>query len=94
VTSGAEAGGRPVSVNVAVPFLVAGAAVITTMPAKLAHFFAAALGLSLSPVPVELPEAAASLVWHASYDHDPAHMWLRRTVLRVAADVGWKHGSV
>ena len=71
---------------VAVPFLVAGAPVITTMHAKLARFFAAALGLSLSPAPLELPEVSISLLWHASYDHDPAHVWLRRMVTRVAAE--------
>jgi LysR family transcriptional regulator, mexEF-oprN operon transcriptional activator len=74
----------------AVPFLVAGAPVVTTMHGRLARFFAGALGLSLSPAPVELPEAPATLVWHASYDHDPAHMWLRQTVAHVAAEVGWK----
>ena len=74
----------------AVPFLVAGAPVVTTMPERLARFFAARLGLSLSPAPVELPEAVASLVWHASYDHDPAHAWLRQTVVRIAAEQGWK----
>ena len=78
---------------VAVPFLVAGAPVVTTMHARLARFFAAALGLSLSPAPVKLPELSVSLVWHASYDHDPAHMWLRRTIMRVAAEVGWKRLS-
>jgi DNA-binding transcriptional LysR family regulator len=71
---------------VAVPFLVARAAVVTTMHAKLARFFAATLGLSLSPAPVELPEVSVSLLWHASHDQDPAHAWLRRTVARVAAE--------
>ena len=71
---------------VAVPFLVAGAPVVTTMHAKLARYFAAALGLSLSPAPVDLPEVSLSLLWHASYDQDPAHMWLRRMVTRVAAE--------
>jgi DNA-binding transcriptional LysR family regulator len=78
---------------VAVPFLVAGAPVVTTMHAKLARYFAGALGLSLSPAPVELPAVSAALVWHASYDHDPAHMWLRQTVARVAADAGWKQSA-
>jgi LysR substrate binding domain len=55
-----------------VPSLVAGAPVIATMPARIARFFAASLGLSLSPAPVKLPEPSASLVWHASYDRDPA----------------------
>jgi DNA-binding transcriptional LysR family regulator len=77
-----------------VPFLVAGAPVITTMPARIARFFAASLGLSLSPAPLELPEPVAALVWHASYDHDPAHIWLRQTVLRIAADIGWRRDAV
>lgn len=70
---------------VAVPFLVAGAAVVTTMHDKLARYFAEELGLSLSPAPVALPEVTISLLWHASYDKDPAHVWLRETVMRVAA---------
>ena len=40
----------------AVPFLVARAPVVVTMPARLARFYAGALGLSTSPAPVELPE--------------------------------------
>lgn len=70
---------------VAVPFLVAGAAVVTTMHDKLARYFAEELGLSLSPAPVALPEVTISLLWHASYDKDPAHVWLRETITRVAA---------
>ena len=78
---------------VAVPFLVAGAPVVTTMHAKLARFFAAALGLSLSPAPVELPEVSVSLLWHASYDQDPAHVWLRRTMVHLTAEAVREHGS-
>lgn len=70
---------------VAVPFLVAGAAVVTTMHDKLARYFAEELGLSLSPAPVELPGVTISLLWHASYDKDPAHEWLRQTIVRMAA---------
>jgi len=50
-----------------------------------ARLFAAELGLSLSPPPVELSELTISLLWHASYDHDPAHTWLRELVTQVAA---------
>ena len=71
---------------VAVPFLVAGAAVVTTMHARLARYFAGELDLSLSPPPVELPQLTTSLLWHASYDTDPAHIWLRDTIVRVAAE--------
>jgi DNA-binding transcriptional LysR family regulator len=71
----------------AVPFLVRGAPVITTMHAELARLFATALGLSLSPAPVELPQITISLLWHASYDRDPAHVWLRQTIFRLAGEV-------
>ena len=78
---------------VAVPFLVAGAAVVTTMHAKLARYFAEKLGLSLSPPPVELPELKTWLLWHASYDTDLAHIWLRDTIIRVAAGARDKDGQ-
>lgn len=70
---------------VVVPFLVAGAPVITTMHARLARLFADTLGLSLSPPPVALPEIKVTLLWHASYDEDPGHRWLRQTIVGVAA---------
>ncbi len=71
----------------AVPSLVARAPVVVTMHARLARFFAAELGLSLSLPPVELPDMAVSLLWHASYDHDPAHAWLRQMMVRLVAEL-------
>lgn len=76
----------------AVPFLVARAPVVVTMHARLAHLFAAELGLSLSPPPVDLPEVSVSLLWHASHDLDPGHAWLRRTVARLAQEVATPAG--
>jgi DNA-binding transcriptional LysR family regulator len=71
----------------AVPSLVARAPVVVTMHARLARFFAAELGLSLSKPPVELQDVAVSLLWHASYDHDPAHAWLREIIVRLVAEL-------
>jgi DNA-binding transcriptional LysR family regulator len=70
-----------------VPSLVARAPVIVTMQARLARLFAAEFGLCLSPLPVELSEVTVSLLWHASYDHDPAHTWLRNLVAHLAAEL-------
>ncbi len=70
----------------AVPFLVARAPVVVTMHARLARLFAAELGLSLSPPPVALPDVDVSLIWHASFDHDPAHAWLRGEFVRLAGE--------
>jgi DNA-binding transcriptional LysR family regulator len=71
----------------AVPFLVRGAPVVTTMHAELAKLFASTLGLTLSPPPIPLPGIAISLMWHGSYDDDTGHAWLRRVIGRIAAEV-------
>jgi DNA-binding transcriptional LysR family regulator len=70
-----------------VPFLVARAPVVVTMHARLARLFATELKLSLSPPPVELRDVAISLLWHTSDDPDPAHLWLRQTVVRLVAEL-------
>jgi len=69
---------------IGVPFLVAGAPVVTTMHARLARIFAKELNLALSRVPLELPEVTVSMLWHASYDSDPGHKWLRKVVSRAS----------
>ena len=51
------------------------------MHARLAGIFAKDLGLTLSPVPVELPEVTVSMLWHTSYDDDPGHKWARDAII-------------
>jgi DNA-binding transcriptional LysR family regulator len=70
-----------------VPSLVSHAPVIVTMGSRLARRFSAELGLSLSPPPVDLDEVTVSLLWHASYDHDPAHAWLRNQLVELVAEL-------
>ncbi|MGA0532135.1 LysR substrate-binding domain-containing protein [Hansschlegelia sp. KR7-227] len=67
----------------AAPFVVRQAPVIATMHANVALFFADALGLAVSPAPIELPDVTISMLWHSSYDADPAHRWLRETIRRL-----------
>lgn len=64
----------------AVPFVVREAPVIATMHSRVARFFAGSMGLAVSPAPVELPDFAISMIWHASFDDDPANRWLRETI--------------
>lgn len=70
----------------AVPFVVRRTRVITTMPSRLARYFSEAFDLATSPVPVDLPRFTISLLWHASFDHDPGHLWLRQTVAGLASE--------
>jgi LysR family transcriptional regulator, mexEF-oprN operon transcriptional activator len=67
-----------------VPFLVQASPVLTTMVAALATRFAGMMNLATSPVPVELMDFTVSMLWHSSYDHDPAHRWLRDLLLRAS----------
>lgn len=69
-----------------VPFLVRAAPLLATMHARLATSFAGSLGLSVSPVPVSLAEVSVSMLWHASYDQDPAHRWMRNLLVRLAGE--------
>ena len=69
----------------AVPFMLKGARLLSTVPQPAARIFAEWFGLATSPVPVVLPDVDVSMLWHASYDHDPAHRWLRGTVARLMA---------
>jgi hypothetical protein len=36
---------------------------------------------------MELRDVTVSLLWHASYDRDPAHAWLREQVTLLAAEL-------
>ncbi len=71
----------------AVPFILKGARLLATVPQRPARLFAERFGLATSPVPLRLPDFDVSMLWHASYDHDPAHRWLRGTVARLAAEL-------
>lgn len=71
---------------ISVPFVLKQAPVISTLPAKLARRFAATIGLTASPVPVPLDDFFISLLWHASREHDPAHVWLRATLAQTAEE--------
>ncbi len=71
---------------VTVPYLVRAAPVITTMVDALATTFAQQLGLTVSPVPVPVPDFPISMLWHASYDGDPVHRWMREALVRLGRE--------
>lgn len=56
---------------------VRGSDLVVTAPESTTRSAATALGLTLLPLPFELPPATVYLSWHQRYDTDPAHVWLR-----------------
>jgi LysR substrate binding domain len=68
---------------------------VATVPASVARSVAPTLGLRVFALPpeLELEPVSFALAWHARYDTDPAHTWLRSVVyitplLVVAAGFG------
>jgi DNA-binding transcriptional LysR family regulator len=70
-----------------VPILVAQAPVVATMHARPARILAEAFGLRTSPPPITLPPVAIDMLWHASYDQNQAHLWLRCALILAALDI-------
>jgi DNA-binding transcriptional LysR family regulator len=44
--------------------------------------------LDAAPLPFETEEVSVFMVWHERSQNDPAHVWLRRQVERIAAGIG------
>ncbi|MGW4674405.1 LysR family transcriptional regulator [Streptomyces sp. NPDC004324] len=54
-----------------------GSDLVVSVPEATTRSSVAELGLTLLPLPVELPSASVYLSWHQRYDTDTAHTWLR-----------------
>jgi DNA-binding transcriptional LysR family regulator len=67
----------------ALPAFVRGTPLLVTAPALLANSTFA--GLAHAPVPVACPAMPMYLIWHARYQQDPAHRWLREQLEALVA---------
>lgn len=62
--------------------LLAGTALLATVPDYLAAALVAGGGLRAEPLPFESPAYAISMCWRAAADRDPAEQWLRGALVR------------
>lgn len=69
------------------PFIVAGTDLIATVPERMARQFARQLKLQVLPVPLDLPAFRLTLLWHQRHHSDPAHRWLRHTMIETAMNL-------
>lgn len=67
------------------PFLVADSDYILTVSERLANTFSAYLDLHVTTPPLPLESYTLYSAWHRRHDNDPAHRWLRETILQVAS---------
>lgn len=71
----------------AVPHFVTGTDRVALLQERLAVAVADELGLRVLRCPGDPEPIVEKLWWHADYDGDPAHRWLRDTLVRIA-DLG------
>ncbi len=63
-----------------IPFLLRGSRAVAVVPSRLAQHCRDAIGLAVSPVPVEVAGFDVAMVWHARGETDPAQRWFRERV--------------
>jgi DNA-binding transcriptional LysR family regulator len=68
------------------PHVIAASDLIATLASRIASAYAAPLGLTLLPPPIELPGFTVSMAWHERGHLDPGQRWLRAVVAEIAAD--------
>ncbi len=72
--------------SLVVPYAVKGTSLVAALPESAARTAATELGLAICTVPLELPERAIQMFWHASRDDD-AQRWIRDVVARASTVV-------
>ena len=73
---------------VTVPALAARTGMLGIVPLRLAMEYASSLRLKIHPIPLRLPRSTVALLWYESKQHEPAHAWVRRIIVRTAAELG------
>lgn len=71
----------------AAPLLLRGTRLVTFVPESLGRRIASGAGLRLLEPPVPLQPLAETMVWTRRHHDDPAHVWLRRQLRRVADQI-------
>jgi len=56
---------------------------VATVPERFASSCIEPFGLATLPLPVNLPDIAINLFWHAKYHRDPANRWFRQLMAEV-----------
>lgn len=63
------------------------APVIATLPSRIIRRYAPLMGLTSSPIPLDLSVTPVSMIWATHSDRDPASAWLREQVQPLLAKI-------
>ena len=70
------------------PLVVARSDLLLTGPSMLIRHFAELVPLQVLAPPIELPTYPEEAYWHARFDDDPSHAWLRDLLARTTRPLG------
>jgi DNA-binding transcriptional LysR family regulator len=73
--------------HVIVPFLLTGTRLVSLIQERLARSVCAAARLRIQPSPVPLPPLVEAMHWSRANTGDPAHQWLRESLVHQAAQI-------
>ena len=68
--------------------IVQGSALVLTIPSRLAHAMSGYADLRVLPLPFDAPRFDITQQWHERLHHDPAHQWLRATMVSLFGERG------
>ena len=77
--------GVEVSSFAGIPAFIHGSNRLTTLPSQLRHDLLK--DLDHCELPMQSPPLPIYMIWHARYQHDPAHLWLRRHLEEVTHEL-------
>ncbi len=71
----------------ALPDLVVGTKRVATIQLRLAKKLAASYPVRIVDAPVPMAPLEEAMMWHPRFEQDPAHVWLRALLKRIASDL-------
>ncbi|MCB2127540.1 MAG: LysR family transcriptional regulator [Rhodobacteraceae bacterium] len=74
----------------AVALAVARGGIAAALPVQFARVVRAPLSLRYFQPPIPIPAPDINLYWHSRHDRDAAHLWMRRLLLDLSADLGFQ----
>lgn len=76
--------------RLSIPFFAAAIPIIestnmaATLPSRLARRFLSSANIRSIPISIKLPDIRYIQVWHPRNDEEPAHIWLRNVIKKIA----------
>ncbi|WP_137170627.1 LysR family transcriptional regulator [Marinomonas sp. FW-1] len=65
---------------------------LMVIPEHIARNLKKHFSLTYKPLPITTPRHKYWLLWHAKYDNDPSHLWIRSLVLQVMSEATYSIG--